>query len=235
MKKLSGEFKRIIKGLAVVTVLFGFLSFYGFNCAPPSFQTANSYSMTMSSNGDLVPTEVSESTQNLAQALLTTEQVYQSLMNLTGQDEAGVETGQRDQQIAEFDRREGAFSVSPNMNLVNAPMLIALTSFAGETCDGLVAREVAQNAAARRFFGPVNFNSPIANVTDASYNQVVTSLATQVWGRAPSSEEMTFFTGYRTDYITGIPPAMIGQNGFTRSLMITTCTAILSAFDVFTY
>lgn len=229
--KLDNSKLRVLKSLGILIGMFGTLSFYGFNCAPPSFQVMDQSSLSVSNTGDIIPSGGGVDLKpTLPQALLTAEQVYQSMLNLT--EQTTTITGN---QVGEFTRREGAFSESSEVNLVNSPMLIAMTSFAGEVCNGLVAREQGQTAAMRKYFQSVNFTGPIANLTADNYSDVVTRMANGFWGRAPSSDELTLFNTFRSDFTAAIPAAQIAQNAQTRALVLSTCTAMLGSFDVFTY
>ena len=83
-----------IKNLGILTAIFGGLSLYSFNCAPPSFQIADQGSVTLSSVGPDVTGNGNGSTLDpqivAPQALLTSEQIYESMMNLTGQKATAV-------------------------------------------------------------------------------------------------------------------------------------------------
>jgi len=236
MRNLKFENKRNIKNAAIVIGLFGTLSFYGFNCAPPSFQVADdgSASLVLSSNGivpvDDVGTSTLETKTDLPFALLTAEQVFFSMLNVT--DQQNFSNAIRD----EYAIRSGSFSVIPDLKTVNGPMLLAITSLSGEVCNGLVAREQAiADVSQRKFFGSVNFAQAIANLNAAGYTDVVTKLSNSFLGRAPSSAELTIFNSFRTDFTAAIPAANIGQAAQTRALVLSTCSALLSSFEVFSY
>lgn len=233
MKDLKNSNLRTIRNLGLLTALFGGLSFYSFNCAPPSFQVADG-GVTLSSlapditgNGDGGTLDASVVAP---QALLTTEQIYESMMNITGQKATATNA-----QLTEFDRRSGSFGVSPELEKMNAPMQIALTSFGGEVCNGLVAREQAAAANARQYTQLVNFGAAIGQLSNDSYLDVVSKMTNSFIGRAPSSEEVTLFTQFRTEFIAAIPAANINQAAQTRALILSTCSALLSTFDAYTY
>lgn len=236
MRNLKFETKRNLKNAAIVIGLFGTLSFYGFNCAPPSFQVADDGgSLVLSSNG-IVPVDevggspVLEPKTDLPYALLTAEQVFYSMLNVT--DQPNFSNTIRD----EYNIRSGSLSVLSDLKTVNGPMLLAITSLAGEVCNGLVAREQAiADVSQRKFFGSVNFAQAIANLNATGYTDVVTKLSNSFLGRAPSSAELTMFNGYRTDFQAAIPAANIGQAAQTRALVLSTCSALLSSLDVFSY
>lgn len=232
MKELKESKLRVLKNIGIITAIFGGLSLYSFNCAPPSFKIADQGSLVMASTGDVITGNgpLLDTKVVAPQALLTSEQIYESLMNLTGQKESVTNS-----QLQEFDRRSGSFGVSPELEKVNAPMMIALTSFSGEVCNGLVKKEQDLDAAQRQYFKNINFNAAAGQVTEANYQDAISKMINSFIGRAPSSEEVTLFTQYKTDYMAAIPANQVNQTAQTKSLMLSTCAAILSSFDVYTY
>lgn len=236
MRNLKFETKRNLKNAAIVIGLFGTLSFYGFNCAPPSFQVADDSggSLVLSSSGivpvDDVGTPTLETKTDLPYALLTAEQVFYSMINVT--EQPNFSNAIRD----EYTIRSGSLSVDSDLKTVNGPMLLAITSLAGEVCNGLVAREQAiTDVNQRKYFGSVNFGQAIANLSTNGYTDVVTKMSNSFLGRAPSSAELEIFNGFRTDFQAAIPAANIGQAAQTRALVLSTCSALLSSMDVFSY
>jgi hypothetical protein len=223
---------RTIKNLGILTAIFGGLSLYSFNCAPPSFEVADNGSLTLSSTGNTITGNGPSLDPKVVapQALLTSEQIYESMMNLTGQKATPTNT-----QLQEFDRRAGSFGVSPALEKVNAPMMIALTSFSGEVCNGLVAKEQALAAAQRTYFGSVNFGAAVSALDNTSYQDAVSKMINSFIGRAPSSEETALFTTFKTDFIAAIPAANLTQPAQTRALILSSCAAVLSSFDIYTY
>ena len=223
-----------IKNISILTAVFGALSFYSFNCAPPSFQVADENSLVLSSTtGEIVSGNQSpllDEKVQAPQALLTFSQIYESMLNLTGQ--RGTVSNA---QLTEFGIRAGAFGVSSELEKVNSPMLLALTSFAGSVCDGLVTREQGLGAAQRLYFGQVNFGGAIGTLTNDAYLDGIAKMMTAFYGRAPSAEESALFTAYRTDFVASIPAANINQAAQTRALVVSSCAAVLSGFDAFTY
>lgn len=236
MRNLKIDTKRNLKNAAIVIGLFGTLSFYGFNCAPPSFQTADDGggSLVLSSNVivpvDDVGTPTLEVKTDLPYALLTAEQVFYSMLNVT--DQQNFSNAIRD----EYAIRSGSLSVISDLKTVNGPMLLAITSLSGEVCNGLVAREQAiTDVAQRKFFSSVNFGQAIANLSAAGYTDAVTKMSNSFLGRAPSSAELAMFNSFRTDFQAAIPAANVGQAAQTRALILGTCSALLSSFEVFSY
>jgi hypothetical protein len=160
MKELKESKLKTLKNVGLLTIIFGGLSLYSFNCAPPSFQIADEGNMSLSSNGFFISGSNSSAVDAAIiapQSLLTSVQIYESMLNLT--DQKGTVTNA---QLQEFDRRSGSFSVEPSIEKLNAPMMIAMTSFAGEVCNGLVAREQGLMANQRKYFQSVNFGGAIS-------------------------------------------------------------------------
>ena len=237
MKNMSFETKKNLKNLGIVTALFGTLSFYGFNCAPPSFSTSDDGSQSIVTGSSFVPVDevtpggTLDTKTDLPYALMTIEQIFSSMINLTNQPNFSNAI------LNEFNLRSGSFSVTPDMKFVNGPMLIAITSLAGEVCNGFITAEqaVAFNAGnnARRIFNLVDFGqAPATGISQNSLNDVVGKMANAFWGRAPSSDELTLYTAFRTDFVA----AAAAQNAAaTRALALATCTSMLSSMDAYSY
>lgn len=230
------ENKKVLKKLSLIVGITALLSSYGFNCAPASFNVANQGDSAILSSNGIIPIDdvgldgTLDQKTNLPYALQTSEQVFNSFINLTDQPNFSNTI------MNEFNIRSGTLSVKSDLKFMNAPMLFAITSLAGEVCNGLVAREQAiVDTTQRKFFSSVNFAQAITSLDQASYTSTVTRLANSFWGRAPSSEEIQLFDGFRTDFIAAIPAAQAAQAAQTRALALSTCTAMLATFDVYTY
>ncbi len=221
-------FLKKFKGPIAVLVIFSSLSVLSFNCAPQSFKLQDATSLVLKDDA-IVFEESFDTKPTLPEALLTSEQIFKSLLNLTNQNSPD------DQQLREFNRRQGSFPISSEVSLVNSPMLMSLTSLAGTVCNSLVTTEMSKQMTDRKFFGPVTFTSPVANLAANDYSLIVDSFAKSLWGRAPSSEENQAFLIFRNEFIAEIPSAELADVKHTRNLMISTCTAVSSSFDVFTY
>lgn len=215
--KLSTKWKRISMVLAGMIGL----STLSFNCAPSLFQSA-SYS-----SGSRLGTFSTFGKVNTPVSLLTGEQIFQSMANVTGQSLA-ITNNQRN----EYNSRFNSFSATDSMGNFNSPMLLAATSLAGEMCNGLVAKEKALAATARRYFQNINFNAtPAVNTLDA-YLSSIEVLAVSAWGRSLTSEERTAFTEYFAEFKSNIAQM---NNQATDNLAITSCAVVLSSFDALIY
>ncbi len=233
MKNLKESKFRTLRNFGIITFIFGGLSLYSFNCAPPSFQIADNGSLQMSSTGDIVPVDSSgvlSTTIQAPQALLTSEQVYESLMNLTGQKSTVTSS-----QLKEFSARSGSLPMEPSLDKINAPMLMALTSFSGEVCNGLVQQEKNLATDQRKFFQSINMGTAISNVTDANYQDALNKMSQAFMGRDLTSDELALFSQFKTDFIAGIPSNQTTSSTQTQYLMMSVCAAMLSSFDVYTY
>lgn len=158
--------------------------------------------------------------------LMTSEQTFQSMLNVTGQTNAATGT-----QRAEFDSRTGSLSATDNLANMNSPLLLASTSLAGEVCNGLIAKETPMANGSRAVFGSVNFSANIATNGLAAYNSAVQAMALKFWGRNINGEELTALQSYYNEFVTGITDST-AQN---RALYLSTCAAMLSSFDSLVY
>jgi hypothetical protein len=209
--KLTNKWKKIsviLGGMCALATLT-------FNCSPALFESAKG-----SGSGSTFDTFSAFESTNAPLTLLTAEQTYQSMLNVTGQSDAPVSR-------TEYMGRFGTFSSTPTLTNLNSPLMLASTSLAGDICNNLIAKESA-GGATRRYFAAVNFS---AAPDAASYQSAVAAMATSFWGRAISSEESGLLNGFYTDMTsTGTKNAAM-----TRAVTLGACAAMLSSFDSLVY
>ncbi len=217
--KVSAKWRKIS---VVIVGLIG-LSTLSFNCAPSLFQSA-----TYSSNGGSLGLFSNFTKVNTAVSLLTGEQVYESMLNVTGQSQAAT-GGQR----TEYMSRLNAFSPIDNLGNINSPLMLAATSLAGEVCNGLVAKEKPMGAASRRYFQNINFAAKPSDNTVDGFLGSMEVLAVSAWGRPMSAEERQIFTDYFAEFIADLTTT--NNAAQTDNLCISACAAVLSSFDSIVY
>lgn len=219
MKK-NLSLKRNLRIGIVILGLSG-LSTLSFNCAPGLFKSAD-HSEESSSVGGQGSTP-SFDKPKAPWVLMTSEQVFQTMLNVTGQP---VPTAA---QRTEFDARTGALAGTDNLTNLNAPLALGATSLAGEVCNGLIVKESVANAV-RKFFVGVNFGAnPAANNAQAFAN-ATSVMARSFYGRELKAEEASILSAFYTDFIAG---ATAVDN--TKDLYLSACAAMLSSTDALTY
>lgn len=215
---MSRKWKRIA---IAVAGLCG-LSTLSFNCAPSLFQSAtfsSSGSTSLFSTFSKVDTPVS---------LMTGEQIYQSMLNVTGQTQAATAT-----QEEEYKSRINAFSQIDNLANMSSPMMLAASSLAGEVCSGLVAKEKALGASARRFFQAIDFSKKPSDNNLDGFLSSMDVFAVSAWGRHMNPDEQRIFSEYFEEYKANLTAT--NNAAQTDNLCISACSAVLSSFDALVY
>ena len=126
-----------------------------------------------------------------------------------------------DKTIAMYQTKQGAISTYGYVNTVTSPMMMAVTSIAGEICNDLVAQEVTNGP---RLFVGYNFRDAVLpNSTQLSDS--ISRIALSCWQRRENESEKQVLLDMITSSV-GVAEPMGGQKS---ALMI--CTAMLSSLD----
>jgi len=221
MKKLN--FNRKWRSITLIVGGMTCLSTLSFNCAPSLFQSASYSSMGSS----LSPFSTFEKT-NATISLLTGEQTFQTMLNVTGQ--TTTSTGA---QMNEYNSRLTFLSTTDNLANITSSLILASTSLAGEVCNGLVAKEKALPAASRRFFTSMNFGATPANNAAADFMASVNMLAVSAWGRTMNQDEQQIFSDFFEEFKANLKTT--NNAAQTDNLCISACSAVLSSFDALVY
>lgn len=173
LKKLS---------LKVITLWFatGVSSFILFqNCGKGSLQDSSNDSSGVSS---------SALSANVSNAVVTTRQVFNSLLNVTQLDISKI-----DPAVLSTARPALANAVTDTgaPDSVNAPMWMSITNLSSLVCIDLVKDEVKriQQSQAPHFFIEVNLWLPATAITDSAIKSVMRRMARGFWGRNETDEE----------------------------------------------
>lgn len=126
-----------------------------------------------------------------------------------------------DKTVAMYQQKQGAISTYGYVNTVTSPMMMAVTSIAGEICNDLVAQEVASGP---RLFVGYNFSDAmLPNPTQLSDS--ISRIALSCWQRRENETEKQMLLNMVSSSV-GVAEVMGGQKS---ALMI--CTAMLSSLD----
>jgi hypothetical protein len=228
MMKLSptNQFTKSIK-LGVLVLCLGGLSTLTFNCGGSKFHSDKSGLTDQSSMGGGV-TPGSFDKPISPYAMLTGEQMFASMLNVTGQT---VTTAQKN----EYNLRTGALADVDSLAVVNAPLMMATSSLAGEVCNGLIAKEKGLAAASRSFFPQVDFTKSIAQNSPNAFAAAAQMMAQAFYGRDLSDEEQQILTAYYSEFVAALPANQANQTAQTSNLYLTLCAGMLSSFDAMIY
>lgn len=161
-------------------------------------------------------------------ALLSAEQVYKSMVALTG-------TESNPRTMNEYNARQSVLSSSFDLKTITSPMLISITNLASVFCNETLAREVALQSGQRKFFGNVDFAKGVKSLDPASYTSAIDKLSGAFWGRSPSSDEAQVLNESREDFVSALNATEVASAISSRNLMLFTCTGMLSSFDSYSF
>ncbi len=210
MKTLSTKWKKI----SVILAGMCGLATLSFNCSPALFESRQG-----TGTRSLEIFSVFEAT-NAPIVLLTAEQTYQSMLNVTGQSTTPVSR-------PEYLSRFGTLSATPNLGNMNSPLMLASTSLAGDVCNGAITKESSAGGA-RTLFPGVDFS---AAPNAATFAEAVSAMGEAFYGRRINGEEMAILNGYFAEMSAGET-----QNAqLTRRVILGACSSMLSSFDSLVY
>lgn len=182
-------------------------------------------------SGAFVPKDLSDNSTNTSNSASsedddfipgakTASVVYanQVLEHLTGC--AGVTTPSTGT-LSVYENKKGAISVTGAANTVTSPMMMAITSIAGEVCNDLINQE---SGATKRIFK--NFDMTASRLpADADMKDAVTRLALSCWQRQDDNTERQVLLDSIYNSV-GATEAMA-----SRKSALMACTSVLSSLD----
>lgn len=182
-----------------------------------SYRTSSSSSSSIGKTGSIIDSPV---------VLMSAQQTYDSMKNLTGLQSTAVTNNSKQEYAARFGQLPAGF----NIGTYNAPVQLAALSLAGQLCDDLLRKEMPMVQADRKFFKPVNFNTSLSANGEQAYRSVASVMAQSFWGRDVSVGETTILDGFYNDFVAE------GTNtANTRKYYLALCSTMLSALDSITY
>ncbi|MBK9321708.1 MAG: hypothetical protein IPM97_01925 [Bdellovibrionaceae bacterium] len=224
--------KKYIKLMLLIIPLGGVVVMGFNNCArygELENASTGSSSLASTSGGPSGGDSIDSQSLGIPFALLSAEQTLASMMKVTNLTTASAAT------LTEYTARYGSLAAGNDLNMANGPLMLGSTSLAGEVCNSLVAQESAAAAAARNFFGSINFAAGIASVDNASYALAIRGMARSFWGRNENASELAMLTAFKQEMSDALAAANRTAAASTRSLVVGTCAAMLSSLDALTY
>lgn len=120
-----------------------------------------------------------------------------------------------------YEQKKGAISTYGSAGSVTAPMMMAVTSIAGEICNDLINQETKLG---ERLF--VGFNMTANTLPgDAQLSDTITRLSLSCWQRNESSGERQALLGLINSSIRS------GEANASRKAALMLCTSMLSSLD----
>lgn len=113
-------------------------------------------------------------------------------------------------------------------------MMISIANIASQYCNEFVRIESALEATKRRVFDQVDFSKGLGSLTDDKYNQTLEKMSLRFWGRSMTLEERNILRDARTEFTQASPANASTTSSYTRNLIISTCSGMLSSFEFIT-
>ncbi len=116
----------------------------------------------------------------------------------------------------------GSISETGSYDSVTAPMLMAVTSIAGEVCNDLINEEMKLAPQERRIFRGIDFASTTVNF--GGLGESLNKLARSCWQRDESSEEKSMI-------LDGLSQVFSSEANVNMKAGLSLCTQVLSSID----
>lgn len=189
-----------------------------FNCAPSLFKAATGGTADYSS---LIGDDVYQK-RDTPIVVMNAEQTFETMLNVTGQSYQPTTT-----QRQEYTARFASLAGDDNITGIGSALMIASTSLAGEICNGAMTAERTA-VVPRKLFPNVVFT---AGPNPTQYAESVRAMSLAFWGRELTDDEIASLETYYNGFVQGAT----ANADLTNDLYLTTCSAMLSAFDAITY
>lgn len=213
------------------TRLLTLLLAVGFNTI--LFANCNGFRMNIdlpsTESNDLPPGVFADQTgETVTAKVLTGDQMLASFGQLTKVNPTSAKIK------SEFSNRSGVLADTFALSAVNAPLLIGVANLTSQFCDEAIATEQTQTGTARRLFASVDFATGLTTFSGNSFQSMVNNLALKFWGRGATPAEIEILSKGRRDFEDNF----VGNRetgAAVRSLVLYTCTGMLSSFDSITF
>ncbi len=230
MKNLFKNFK-VSRSMMVWSVLAPLTMVLGFNCGKSGFREIEGFS------------NVGESEISLPFGLMNSEQLFKSMVQVTGIEApeveqqaagpAGTESiGVRlDNEIVNvYNARKGSLPSQTDVENMNSPMMVAVTNLALSMCHKLVVTEASSSP---RFFEGWGFAAGSPAVGADQVRVASAMMARSFWSRDITDEEQ----GHIQSIILGEYQSGLPSDGGERNLTtaVGLCASMLSSFDAVVY
>lgn len=203
--------------IAILVTLFSVTIATGFGQG-----CAQSKKATTSSNGDDGSADLGGTPEyqidpnSVTLSMVYNKQVLDHMVSCSG---LGVAS---DNTLATWSSKRGAVSIDGTVVTITAPMLMAVTTIAGDVCQDLINLEKTEP----RLFNGVNW-SAIALPDNTTINNSIRSIALSCWQRAETAEE--------NQIITDALYSEFGSGTINPSdAYLFLCTSMLSSLDTLT-
>lgn len=204
-----------------VTFSFMFVALGFQNCA----QQVDMSSMSIESD-QIMPADhpdlLSQKESPMGVEPTDSKQTLESMMSLLGLTAADIN---KTTVNGEVNLRRGLLASRNDINLVNSPAVIAITSLASVVCEQAYIKE---KNGQKDIFKFIDFTKgPKAYGKTGAINTYI-SMADRFWMRTPTDQELKHFTETMNEYFGGLSEAERNDAAESKNLAIFICTGMLS-------
>lgn len=213
--KLRLKMLVILSGLSVVVVTLGYA------CSPVG-TSVNGGSSFLSSSCSVKDPELEVIPGERTVSLVYGRQVLDNMVSCLGIGSASART------YEEWERRSNSLSEYGYATQVTAPMMMAIAAVAGEACEDLMQREIAQVPVDRSFFNEINFAQGTQSLSASILEPAIIRLAKSCWQRFPDEAEIDLI-------LDEVDAAQSGTSGAdpsqAKKVALLICTGVLSSLS----
>lgn len=190
-------------------------------CGVKVIEVSDLASTNRSDNADLFKIDVDDN-------LLSADQVYASMSELTGVAPAGAV-------LTEW-QNNSRTSLADNYKVasLSAPLLMASANLGSRFCNQTLDTEIAMAGTARRLYNAIDFARGPSSVTEEAYSSATQNMSKKLWGRDLNADELSAFQSFRAGFMAEYSNTEMNQAARTKSLMLGVCTAFLASYEALT-
>lgn len=198
------------------------------NCADQKeLALLNSKVIESSGGANSNPSVIGKVQESEGTATINAKQTVHSMMSLLGLKVSDVSLSSVN---SEFNFRVDLLAPSNELNFVNSPSIIAMTSLAATLCNQAVAKE---KKGTRDLFKFIDFASGPSSYGQVGALNTYLLMADRFWMRKPTSDEVSLMSSVVEDYYATIANKTLAAESEKLALFI--CTGMLSVPESYIY
>ncbi|MCK6599726.1 MAG: hypothetical protein L6Q37_15275 [Bdellovibrionaceae bacterium] len=214
----SKKIKHVIRALQIMSLTAVALVIFGNGCSEGGFVPSESVAQSPTQDDSLQcksPTEIEVIPGAKTASLVGASEVLKQLTNCVG-----LET-YSDATKKVYDDKKGSISTYGAANSITPPMMMAITSIAGEVCSDLIDKEISQGS---RIFTGMDLSSSTLP-SNSQIGNAISNLALSCWRGNESNEEKAALLDMVNQSVAS------SETGAARKAALLVCTAMLSSLD----
>lgn len=212
------KIKRIVRALQILSLTAVSLVIFGNGCSEGGFVPKESSSSGTQIDGSLQcksATDIEVIPGAKTASVVGSLEVLKQLTNCVG-----LET-YSDATKKVYDDKKGSISTYGTANSITPPMMMAITSIAGEVCADVIDKEIAQGG---RIFSGIDLSSS-SLPSNSQLGNAISNLALSCWRGNETSDEKALLLDMVNSSVG------VSEAGASKKAALLLCTAMLSSLD----